>query len=59
MFSRMATRVYDAASTKDMGWNSSRFFGWIDSLKGFEHRGGGDDTRYLVGGGLRRVYLEQ
>ena len=59
MFGRIATRVYDAASTKKMGWNFSRFFGWIDSLKGFEHRGGADDTRHPVRGGLRRVYLEQ
>ena len=59
MFSRIATRVDDAAYTKDMGWNSSRFFGWIDSLKGFEHRGGAGDTRHPVGGGLWRVYLEQ
>ena len=59
LFHRIATRVYDAAYTKDMGWSYSRFFGWIDALKGFEHRGSGDYTRHPVGGGLWRVYLEK
>ena len=59
MFARIATRVYDAAYTKDMGWSYDRFFGWIDDLKGFEHRGGGDYTRHPVAGGLWRVYLEK
>ena len=59
MFRQIATRVYDAAYTKDMGWSYDRFFGWIDEVKGFEHRGGGDYTRHPVGGGLWRVYFEK
>ena len=58
-FRQIATRIYDAAYTKDMGWHYDRLFGWINDLKGFEHRGGGDYTRHPVGGGLWRVYFER
>lgn len=57
-FKKIATILYDAAVTKHMGWNFTRFFGWNDNVKGFEHRGEGGYTRGPVGGGLWRVYFE-
>ena len=54
----IATTLYDAVITKHMGWNFTRFFGWNDNLKGFEHRGEGGYTRGPIGGGLWRVYFE-
>ena len=57
-YSKIATIIYDAAITKHMGWNFTRFFGWNDNLKGFEHRGEGGYTRAPIGGGLWRVYFE-
>ncbi len=57
-YSEIATILYDAAITKHMGWNFTRFFGWNDNLKGFDHRGEGGYTRGPVGGGLWRVYFE-
>ena len=57
-YSEIATILYDAAITKHMGWNFTRFFGWNDNLKGFEHRGEGGYTRAPIGGGLWRVYFE-
>jgi len=57
-YTKIATIIYDAAITKHMGWNFTRFFGWNDNVKGFEHRGEGGYTRGPVGGGLWRVYFE-
>ena len=57
-YKKIATIIYDAAIVKHMGWNFTRFFGWNDNLKGFEHRGEGGYTRGPVGGGLWRVYFE-
>ena len=57
-YSKIATIIYDAAITKHMGWNFTRFFGWNDNVRGFEHRGEGGYTRAPVGGGLWRVYFE-
>ena len=57
-FKKIATILYDAAVTKHMGWNFTRFFGWNDNVKGSEHRGEGGYTRGPVGGGLWRVYFE-
>ncbi len=59
LFREIASRFYEAAIRKDMGWNFTRFFGWNDNLKGFEHRGEGGYTTNPVGGGLWRVYFEK
>lgn len=58
-FRAIAERFYDAAIRKDMGWNFTRFFGWTDNVKGFEHLGNGGYTTAPVGGGLWRVYFEE
>ena len=43
---------------RDMGWNFTRFFGWNDNVKGFEHLGNGGYNTAPAGGGLWRVYFE-
>ena len=58
-FREIAERFYDAVIRKDMGWNFTRFFGWTDNVKGFEHLGNGGYTTAPVGGGLWRVYFEE
>ena len=58
-FREIAKRFYDAAIRKDMGWNFTRFFGWTDNVKGFEHLGNGGYTTAPAGGGLWRVYFEE
>ncbi len=58
-FREIATRLYEAAIRKDMGWNFTRFFGWNDNVKGFDHRGDGGYTTNPEGGGLWRVYFEE
>ena len=58
-FREIAERFYDAAIRKDMGWNFTRFFGWTDNVKGFEHLGNGGYTTAPAGGGLWRVYFEE